>query len=1388
MKPVSLEYLLLDLKARDIRVWLEGERLRVSAPEGSLSTAQKEELSQRKAELVEFLHIAKRSSSDERAPPLVSVPRNADLPLSFDQQRLWYLHQMNPHECAYNLQSIALIRIRPELLQKALNELNCRHEILRTCYQMKNAIPVQVIHAPQTLELPLIDLSALSVDEKWQEIKRYVKQTIDTPFDLENGPVWRAQIYNLGKGIAGLVLSIHHIASDGWSLNHLVAEIRSLCQAWEKGNDPELESLPLQYADYAQWQRQYLQGDTLGALLDYWRKRLADMPEVLELPIDFSRPAVQTTNGAVLGIDIPKETLDGIQQLAQKHQVTLFMAMLAVFKVLLFRYTSQEDIVVGTPIAGRDRHEIRNVQGMFVNNLVLRTDMSGDPSFVELLQRVRETTLGAYCHNNLPFEKLVEHLRPRRSLSHNPLFQVMFNQLILPPPSDVFQELGIDNDSALLDGMKSYAQQDLGVLLQVKPDRTSLVFNYSSDLFERATIERMAGHYLKLAESVLQNPLSGISELPMLSSVENDLLLREWNRTEQHYPEFTVSRLFEMQVERFPDNTALVFEGQSLTYAELNARANRLANYLQSLGVGAEVKVGLFVERGFDMIVSILAVLKTGGAYVPLDPAYPVERLAFMLEDSQVSVIVSQLELLDSLPTHNANAICLDRDEQSIVERSDSNLALTPSRGDLAYVIYTSGSTGVPKGVEVPNSALANLLQSMIKDPGMSQDDVLVAITTLAFDMAVPELYLPLVTGATMVIASREVATDGVALGKLLDSCGASIFQATPSTWRLLFASGWGGNKKLKALCGAEPMPPELADQLLERCDIVWNTYGPTETTVWSTAYRLATGAPKTLIGRPIANTRIYILDNKMQPVAIGVTGELYIGGSGVTRGYWQRPELTAERFIPDPFSTVKDQRMYKTGDLARYRPDGNIEYIGRIDHQVKLRGFRIELGEVEAALARQDEVRSSVVIVREDTPGDQRLVAYVIRNQNCADTANEDKLRNSLSEFLPGYMIPSFFILMDAFPLTPTGKIDRKALPVPKARQRSISGYIQPETEIEKTLAAIWCEMLGVDHVSLDDNFFDIGGHSLIAIKSIIQFREQTGLVLEPVSYYQQTLGQLAASVDKTVRNKPDARTATSIQLEPVFFGNDSRRLFGLTRIPPEARGSGIVLCSSFAHEYIRCHRAMRELALRLARAGFHVFTFDYYGTGDSAGEYHEARLHEWQGDLDTAIDTFKQRAGIDSVCLLGMRLGASLAMLAAEKRKDIDAIALWDPIISGAEIEPELSAIQKNQSLNVLQQRDIERSDVLAYRLTDEMKHDMESIDLYKINVLHARHMFVLEMNAEGHGKMLARKQEASHAKVDYVCMPEAGVWMREPYESIVPQQSINALVDWMSGCFNV
>jgi amino acid adenylation domain-containing protein len=803
--------------------------------------------------------------------------------------------------------------------------------------------------------------------------------------------------------------------------------------------------------------------------------------------------------------------------MGRSEGATFFMVLLAVFQTLLGRYSGQEDVIVGSPISGRTRPEASDLIGFFVNTLVFRTNLAGNPTFRELLRRVREVCLGAYRHQELPFERLVEEIQPERDLSRTPIYQAMLVFTVnMVGRHEHMGEVKWTHHKI----PSKVAQTDLNLWVMEADGGLELELEYYTDLFKADTIKRMMKHLEVLLGGILADPDKRIGDLPILTKEELKQL-EEWNTTHADYPrEACVQQLFEDQVEKTPENGAVVYEGSQLTYLELNQRANRLAHYLRELGVGPDVPVGIYMDRCGEMFVALFGVLKAGGAYVPLDPEYPKERLTYMMEDAQLGVILTQERLRDEIPANSARVVFLDGDWQNISQYSDIDPPRLTKPGNLMYVIYTSGSTGKPKGVEVPHGAVVNFLLSMAERPGFVQQDVLLAVTTLSFDIHVLELYLPLMVGAKTVILSREAAGDGMTLLKTLQNSGATVMQATPATWRLLLSAGWKESADLKVLCGGEAFPPDLAMELVKRAGSVWNMYGPTETTVWSTCYEYKDGDAPIPIGRPIANTTVYILDKHQQPVPVGVPGELYIGGAGVARGYRNRSDLTKERFIADPFSQDQKARLYKTGDLARYRSDGNLEYLNRMDNQVKVRGFRIELGEIETALGEVDAVKQGVVIAREIKPGDTRLIAYFIPVGGKSLTPTD--LRSHLRKKLPEYMIPQHFVELDKMPLTPAGKIDRKGLPSPWGSQGGAEPeYVPPRNEAERILASIWQEVLGIDRVSAHDNFFDLGGHSLLCIQVIERIIKETGIRLSPRTILLNNLSQIGQELKASLPPK---------------------------------------------------------------------------------------------------------------------------------------------------------------------------------------------------------------------------------------------------------------------------
>lgn len=1107
------------------------------------------ELSEAKRALLEKLL---RGSLPTESIPEQHIKRyNADenAPLSFGQQQIWLLAQLMPDVPVYNecvtLHLPGLLDVT--VFEQSFTEILRRHAAWRTSFPLVDGLPVQRIHPPTPLKLPVVDLRYLPEDAREAEALRLATEDSCKLFDLANGPLLHAQLIQLSENEHRLFLTIHHIIFDGVAIYQiLLPELYAVYTAFLAGQPSPLPTLPIHYTDYAHWQREQARGEAFSTHLAYWKEQLARAPATLELPGDRPRPPVSTYRGSMRPFALSKELTEALKTLSRQEGVTLYTTLAAAFKTLLYRYSGQEDLLIGTASAGRNRSEFQTLMGYFLNTLVLRTDLSGNPPFRELLLRIRAVIAAAVAHEEVPFEYLVKELQPERDLSANPLFQVL---LTLEPP---LARVPSGWTLTQMDVTVGTSKFDLSLELDDRPEGLIGRFEYNSDLFDSATIERMVGHWQTLLTSIVANPALRLADLPMLTPAERTQLLTTWNTTRTAYPEkLCLHQLIEEQVARTPEAIAVAYQDTPLTYRELNTRANRLAYHLCQLGVETGSLVGLCVERSLEMVIGLLAILKAGGAYVPLDPTYPAERLAFMLEDAQATVLLTQHHLADQLPEKTARVVCLDSDAALLAEQRDDNLSLPTVPEQLAYVIYTSGSTGQPKGVQVPHRALVNFLTSMRQKPGLNEQDTLLAVTTLSFDIAGLEMFLPLTVGARLVIAPREVVADGTALANMLAHTRATIMQATPITWRLLLAAGWQGDPRLKILCGGEALPLDLARQLLPKCASLWNMYGPTETTIWSSCAQVTPDSDLISIGRPIANTQMYVLDPEQRLVPIGVSGELYIGGAGLAHGYLKRPELTTERFIRHPFGQVAEARLYRTGDLARYRADGTLEVLGRLDYQVKLRGFRIELGEIETTLEHHPAVRQALVMVREDAPGDQRLVAYIIPEETHRPTAQE--LRQALAQHLPPYMSPSAFIFLETLPLTLNGKVDRKALPAPEV-VKDVSGVplVAPTQTMHYQLLQIWQELLGVEDIGIQSNFFHLGGHSLLAAQLINRIEQTFHKHLSLAALFAgPTIEQLAnALVQGGPAERIDLEPAESSKRAPIVAaqaGKDRRPLFYL-------------------------------------------------------------------------------------------------------------------------------------------------------------------------------------------------------------------------------------------------
>jgi amino acid adenylation domain-containing protein len=1103
-----------------------GERLRVNAPKGTLTTELRSHIADRKAELLRFLRD--QTSSASAAPP--PIPRRVSkdpAPLSFAQERLWFLEQLEPGSTVYNICRASRVtgQLNGTALEASLAEILRRHEVLRSQICVIEGRPMQLTASGPEFKLHFTDLRSLTGTELDEEIRRQIRSEGERQLDFSAGFSLRAVLLQISDDQHILVLTTHHIVSDAWSMGILTRELWTLYDSYANGRPVSLPELPVQYADYALWQREWLQGDVLEFQLSYWKEQLKELP-ILNFPTDHPRPAKQSFRGARQPISLPQSLTTAINELSRREGVTQFMALLAAFQVLLYRYSGQEDVVVGSPIANRNRNEIEGLIGFFVNTLVLRTDLSEKPNFKELLQRVRNVCLQAYAHQDLPFEKSVEELRPERDLSRNPLFQVMF--VLQNTPRTLPQTAGLSIER--VDVLPATSPFDLSLYLRERDGRFIGFFEYNTDVFEPSTIERMIGHFETVMEGIVADPQQPISTLPLLTEAERHQLLVEWNDTAADYPKDScIHELFEAQVESTPEAIAVQFEGKQLTYRELNSRANQLAHHLRGLGVGPKKLVGICVERSFEMVVGLLGILKAGGAYVPLDPVYPRERLEFMLQDAQVSVLLTQAKLVEdrgwrmedgdprsSIFDPRRKVVYLDRDLLTIERESIENPSSQMHSDNLAYVIYTSGSTGNPKGVAIEHRNIVNLLQWAKTVYQLSELAGVLASTSICFDLSIFELFVPLSWGGKVILAENALHLYSIA-----EKNNITLINTVPSVMTELLAMGKLPNSVRTMNLAGEPLRSELVKQIYESANVekVYDLYGPSETTTYST-FSLRTADGPATIGRPIANTRIYILDGNLEPIPIGIPGELYIGGAGVARGYLNRPDLTAERFISSFFNANGGERIYRTGDLARYRPDGDIEFLGRGDNQVKIHGYRIELGEIEAALNRHAAVKDCVVLVNEhELYSGNKLVCYLVPSQYSAPSVTE--LRRYLKDKLPVYMVPSAFVMLEALPLTPNGKVDRQKLRRPDdTRPQLTEEFVAPRTEVEELIAQTWQEVLKIENVGIYDNFFELGGHSLLAVQIVFRLRAALDREIPlRVLFDGPTITALAAAIETLIR-----------------------------------------------------------------------------------------------------------------------------------------------------------------------------------------------------------------------------------------------------------------------------
>jgi len=1076
--------------------------------------------------LAQIVEVQLRAAKADEAPPLVPVAREGGLPLSFAQQRMWFINQLEPGNSAYNIASGVRMSgaLNVQALRRTVEELVRRHESLRTSFPETESEPFQhILPAAEALQKQYLYETSLKGLQEWEqeaELRRLAQTAALKPFDLANGPLLRATLVELNQDEHVLLTSMHHIVSDGWSLGVMVREVAALYECFVRNKPSPLPDLPVQYADYAVWQRQWLQGPVLDKLVRYWRGRLEGIP-VLNLPADHLRSAKMDHRAGNFMVRFDREQVRKLEQLSRQEGVTLFMVLLAAFQIVLSRWSGQDEITVGTDIANRLHAELEDLLGFFVNQLALRTDLSGNPSLRELLQQVRENCLGAYAHQDLPFERLVEELNPRRSLNTSPIFQVKLLLQNLPKTPEPIAGVRLTP----LPPIHSNAQFDLLVNVFEEGECLTADCIYAAELFEAGTIQRLLGHWEHVLEQMAQSSSLHIQNIEILREAERHQLLMEWNQTEREYPRDTgIHRLFEKVVEEFPNAAAVTYEDESLTYQELNTRANQLARYLQDIGVAPETPIALCFDRGLDVIVALLGTLKSGAAYVPLDPAHPLERLAFVLDNSGALVLLTQSHLRSRLPLYRGTELYLDELRETLNSCSGENLAAPVAGENLAYIIHTSGSMGMPKGTEIAHAGLCNLAMAQREHFKLTNEDAILQFASFTFDAAIWECLMALCSGGRLVLADPGQLSPKGELERLIRGKRVNVVTLPPS---VLAAAHPEDLPELKTIIAAgETCSAELVKQWGEGRKF-FNAYGPTEGTVCASISGPLRGDGKPYIGRPIANIKTYVLDRQMRLAPVGVPGELYIAGVGLARSYLNRPDLTAERFLPNPFSQTAGTRLYRTGDVARWLANGVLDHIGRMDYQVKIRGHRIEPEEIAAVLRQHDQVRDAFVAARDFQSGEKRLIAYVVTTQ--ASPGGPTDLRNWVKQKLPEYMVPSAFLQVDSFPLTSSGKVDQRALPEPGAsRPEMKETYAAPATLVEGILCRIWADVLGLEQVGTADNFFELGGHSLLATQVASQASKAFGVDVELRWLFETpTISSLAEGIEK-------ARNAEQIRLGP--------------------------------------------------------------------------------------------------------------------------------------------------------------------------------------------------------------------------------------------------------------
>lgn len=1337
--------------------------------------------------------LENKSDSVLVRPAFLNVAReqsNCTRDMSFAQQRLWYLEQLAPNTPLYNIPIVIKLsgNIRPQELKDFFKIFSDKHQSLRTSFATNNESTHQQIHEQVSFEIDEFDFR----EKSELQLQEFLRAETLKPFKLSDLPLFRINWIKIDANEAILSLVIHHIIFDAWSLKILLEDFSLFLDATDddrieladNATNKKLQSF--QYADYASWQNKWIQQGGVEQQLQVWLKELAGELPILSMPEQKARPKEQSINGATLTVDLNVSLAKRIQQKAQDQGLTPFMVFLAAYFATLYRYTDQKDMIVGTPIANRNIEETESIVGFFVNTLPVRIAINEQESFSELLEKVKIKSLLAFDNQDVPFENLVAEINPTRDPSRTPIFQSIFNYLKVDQVSPT--KSGTQFNLIAWDEVVS--KTDLSLIVREESDVYKLSLEYCTDIFEQEFINNFLANYELLLESALDDDSQRLDKLPLLSKRQINHLLIDRNQTYLEIaPQQSLLNQFVQNCQNSPNKIAVITDGKEISYQQLLDQVKTVALSLIENGVKTGDIVGLLLARSEKLPITMMAIFYAGASYLPLDPEYPKERIHYILDNAKVSTIVLEKDFSELVTNPTVNLI--DIDLVLAQPKFEQDIQPVFVENGLAYVIYTSGSTGNPKGVMITQNNLTNFLLSMQNRPGLSSSDTVLTVTTISFDIAVLEILLPLFVGATTIIVNRLRSYDPSEISQLLIQHNVTLMQATPATWQMLLASNWHGKKDLRALIGGEALPQTLSSSLFSKVSQIWNMYGPTETTVWSTCYQIKSENDVPIIGKPIGNTQVYILDNNLQLVPDGVVGELCIGGLGVTNGYLGEEKLTQEKYIVCPFTKMDPQRIYRTGDQVRYGKNGNIEYIGRIDFQVKVRGYRIELGEIENTIDLMPQIKQSIVMVREDQINDQRIVAYFLKDAN--QTLDLETLREHMKETLPLYMVPHNFVELQSFPLTPNGKIDRKALPQPDGEKKASSARtIQPTSETEKEVCKIWQELIGEENVGTNSVFFDLGGHSLLALQAISKIKRKFDFELTPLMMIRETVQQIAGRIDGldiSMLDNSDVSVSHE-ELVPFFFGADNS-IFGILHEPCNNQKivGAVLICNPIYTEEINANRALKRLASQLSQQGYYVLRFDYSGFGDSWGDDGGAGVEQWIADIEYAVNELVEITELNQIDVVALRFGASL--VTQTKCKRVNRLILWDPVFDGEKYMEELLVKYRNniREVNLIRVKPakIIEHEIVGFHLPNEIRESIIEVKLLEGEGLqNIEQLNVVSSSCkENHDDA---KEQLSNLDINLISQfieePGPSLESYTNMDAYLPSKSLNVIVDIISG----